>query len=95
MDNENYFKGCQNHTFDIKTRFLMEVNIPLILEDNSNLYLDLFKSIAVIIKDDVTGDKYYYVPQYFKCVGDGNFEVLNFNQLPECVIKQIKVDIIT
>ena len=83
MDNQRDFNvGCKNNTFDIKTRFLMEVNVPVILEDNKNEYLDLFMSIAQVIRDNNTGDVYYHVPHFFKPSGENKFEILTYEQLP-------------
>lgn len=46
---------------------------------------DLFKSLAMIIDNE-----YYHLPQYFKNLGEGEFEVINFNQLPEDIKQTIE-----
>jgi len=41
---------------------------------------DLFKSLGVIINNE-----YFHLPQYFKCLGAGEFEIITFKDLPEDV----------
>jgi hypothetical protein len=80
MDN-NFRNGLRMTDYKPEIEFSQELDIPLIVEDGKNLYLDLFEAMATKIQDGE--DVYYHIPQYYKAVRKGEFQILTFEGLPQ------------
>lgn len=46
---------------------------------------ELFKTMAMVIRKDASGDVYYHLPQYFKESDNDIYEVLTLSELPSDV----------
>lgn len=68
---------------------LKQLTMPSIIDKQTITTLtkdqfDLIKSLGITIRN-VNGSYYYHLPKYFKYLGAGEFEVINFEDLPENV----------